>query len=279
MLGLLFVSPQAYYTELDTFLLPCSWRMPGCLVIIGSALLYLQMTFGYHNLVSRYSMTGRRSLPIHAVRTTRDQDIDSTFTALDRLLFQRFAWSVATEMNASRAAPSYNELIDSINQLAESRPASQVNDAGKNMLTRLFPAWLLKQYQWMFARPFPRFSAWMNAWVTKWTTQWLMGSSAVIDLPLPDGSLAKQQGLKIEKCRFLETSGCLQTCIHACKIPTQRFFLEEMGLPVTLSPNVSDYSCTFEFGVLPVPLQEDPISNSPCLQICPKGKRSTECGI
>ena len=253
--------------------------MHGCLVIFGSALLCLRGALCFYHVGCRRQITSGRSLPSQVVGTTRDQDVDATFSPFDRLLFQRFAWSVATEMNTTKAATSYEELIRSINQLTDSRPAHRVNDAGKNMLTRLFPAWLLQQYQWMFARPFPRFSAWMNAWVTKWTTQWLMGSSSVIDLPLPDGSLAPQQGLKIEKCRFLETSGCLQTCIHACKIPTQRFFLEEMGLPVTLSPNVSDYSCTFKFGILPAPLQDDPISQSSCLQICSKGKMGSECGV
>ena len=53
--------------------------------------------------------------------------------------------------------------------------------------------------------------------------------------------IKEQQGLLIEKCRFLETAGCAKTCLHACKIPTQRFFLEEMGLPVTLLPNMTDF--------------------------------------
>jgi len=52
-----------------------------------------------------------------------------------------------------------------------------------------------------------------------------MGNSSVIDLELSDGLILKEQGLKIEKCRFLETSGCLSTCVNACKIPTQRFVL------------------------------------------------------
>ena len=67
----------------------------------------------------------------------------------------------------------------------------------------------------------------------------------IYDLELSDGTMALQQGLLVEKCRFLESSGCVQTCLHACKVPTQRFFLEEMGLPVTLRPNMTDlrYIC------------------------------------
>ena len=61
----------------------------------------------------------------------------------------------------------------------------------------------------------------------------------------------KSQGLLVEKCRFLETAGCAKTCLHACKIPTQRFFLEEMGLPVTLLPNMTDFRyCTVIYSVV-----------------------------
>ena len=61
--------------------------------------------------------------------------------------------------------------------------------------------------------------------------------------------IRRQQGLLVEKCRFLESAGCARTCLHACKIPTQRFFLEEMGLPVTLSPNMTDFrSNSFFYG-------------------------------
>ena len=61
----------------------------------------------------------------------------------------------------------------------------------------------------------------------------------------------KQQGLLVEKCRFLESAGCARTCLHACKIPTQRFFLEEMGLPVTLSPNMTDFRYPIPINHLP----------------------------
>ena len=110
-----------------------------------------------------------------------------------------------------------------------------------------------------------------------------MGTSRVYDTPslevnyshIPPLNLASdvEQGLLVEKCRFLEVSGCLATCIHACKVPTQRFFLEEMGVPVTIYPNVTDMSCRFEFGRYPAPLSEDPISALPCLTTCTIKKR------
>lgn len=203
-----------------------------------------------------------------------DTDLFDSFSFTDKLLFQRSSKSVANEIGRPSEVPrNYQQLISMINSMTFSRSASQTQDQGKNMLKRLFPGWLLSQYKVMFARPFPRFSAWMNAWVTHFTTNWLMGNSTVVDLVVQaDGSqvVLQDQALIIEKCRFLETAGCVRTCLHACKAPTQRFFLEEMGLPVTLIPNMTDYSCRFEFGVMPVPLVEDPISLSPCLASCPQ---------
>jgi len=108
-------------------------------------------------------------------------------------------------------------------------------------------------------------------------------------------SLLLLLGLVIEKCRFLETSGCVQTCINACKVPTQNFFKEEMGLDVTLQPNITDYrylltttnttiiintfinSCKFLFGIAPTSIDNDPISLSPCLSICKQNKNKNIC--
>mgnify|MGYP001377944807 CR=1 FL=1 len=184
---------------------------------------------------------------------------------MDKILFSRFARSVHAEIGNDEVdiAQNYEELIRQISSMTYYFPADMVQEKGKNMLTKLFPSFLLPQYKILFSAPFPRFSAWMNAWVTHYATNWLMGNSTIFDLPLTlngdveEKLILKEQGLKIERCRFLESSGCISTCIGTCKIPTQRFFEEEMGLPVTLKPNVTDLSCIFEFGIKPLPLKMD----------------------
>ena len=216
------------------------------------------------------------------------KDPYESYTLFEKLLFHRFAASVASEIDLQTSPSNYSQLISTIQSLTHTSASFQeVNNASKNMLTSLFPSWLLPQFKILFASPFPQFSAWMNTWVTHLTTSWLMGKSTVVNLIVSVDEESKsllqdeekkdqkapfkvyrQQELVIEKCLFLETSGCLQTCIHACKIPTQRFFSEDMGLPVTLLPNVTDYSCRFQFGVKPVPIEEDPIMLSPCLAKC-----------
>lgn len=205
--------------------------------------------------------------------SSNDVDYYDKFTWFDKLLFQRFSLAVATELGASETPKSYKELISTINRLSFTSNPDIVNISSKQMLVRLFPSWLLPMYKAIFSNLFPSFSEWMNAWVTHWTTNWLMGNSTIGDLE-SNGIVNKDRLLVIEKCRFLEESGCIQTCLHACKIPTQNFFYEEMGLPVSLKPNLTDYSCRFEFGVRPIPLDlDESVQNSPCLDVCGKSNK------
>lgn len=40
--------------------------------------------------------------------------------------------------------------------------------------------------------------------------------------------------------RYLENSGCVGMCVNMCKIPTQNFFTNEFGLPLTMNPSKTD---------------------------------------
>lgn len=57
----------------------------------------------------------------------------------------------------------------------------------------------------------------------------------------------------IEKCRFLEASECKGMCVGLCKQPTERFFGEELGLPLHMEPNFEDGSCAMTWGEPPRP--------------------------
>lgn len=51
-----------------------------------------------------------------------------------------------------------------------------------------------------------------------------------------------------------------------------------MALPVTVRPNLTDYSCRFDFGVFPLPVSADlSLQSSPCLASCPKNGASSCC--
>ena len=96
-----------------------------------------------------------------------------------------------------------------------------------------------------------------------------MGECEVNDVELPDGTVLEDQGLLVKRCRFLEESGCASVCVNSCKIPTQNFFIEDMGLPLTMTPDYDTYECQFSFGVMPSEQSELDAKNTPCLARCP----------
>mmetsp|Transcript_2147 Transcript_2147/g.3693 ORF Transcript_2147/g.3693 Transcript_2147/m.3693 type:complete len:272 (+) Transcript_2147:35-850(+) len=76
-------------------------------------------------------------------------------------------------------------------------------------------------------------------------------------------------GLLVERCRVLEGSNCKGICAKMCKVPTERFFAERWGMPLSMEPNFETGSCQLRFGVVPLPLEEDATIPSGCLGRCP----------
>mmetsp|Transcript_24830 Transcript_24830/g.68766 ORF Transcript_24830/g.68766 Transcript_24830/m.68766 type:complete len:441 (+) Transcript_24830:51-1373(+) len=88
-----------------------------------------------------------------------------------------------------------------------------------------------------------------------------------------DGQLG---GLVVEKCQFLQESGCKGLCLHQCKLPAQQFFAEELGLPLTVKPNFVTQECQWSFGEEPLPPAQDESFPDGCLSGCPSRKALAE---
>lgn len=78
-----------------------------------------------------------------------------------------------------------------------------------------------------------------------------------------------KQGVLLERCRVLEEGGCASVCLNVCKLPTQAFFNDEVGLAVTLQPDYETFECRFVYGKTPPPPEEDEAFNTPCFGQCP----------
>ena len=81
-----------------------------------------------------------------------------------------------------------------------------------------------------------------------------------------DGKLG---GMVIEKCKFLQESGCKGLCLHQCKLPAQQFFNETLGLSLTVSPNFKTQECQWSWGEIPLDHTRDPSFPVGCLSGCP----------
>ncbi|KAG5567839.1 hypothetical protein RHGRI_003126 [Rhododendron griersonianum] len=139
--------------------------------------------------------------------------------------------------------PGYDGLIEVANRLMMRRSNSETKEAAVRILRALFPPLLLELYRMLIA-PLQggKVAAIMVARVTALSCQWLMGPCAVNNVDLPDGS-SLRSGVFVERCKYLEESKCVGICINTCKLPTQTFFKDYMGVPLLMEPNFSDYSC------------------------------------
>ncbi|KAK9281131.1 hypothetical protein L1049_004024 [Liquidambar formosana] len=195
----------------------------------------------------------------------------------DQLFLNLFRSKMVEEVGWDSEKPGYDGLIEVANQLMmKGRTNSDTKEAAVRILRSLFPPLLLELYRILIA-PIGggKVAAMMVARVTALTCQWLMGPCTVNSVDLPDGSSCRS-GVFVERCKYLEESKCVGICINTCKLPTQTFFKEDMGVPLLMEPNFSDYSCQFKFGILPPLPEDDSTLKEPCLEICPNASRRRE---
>lgn len=105
----------------------------------------------------------------------------------------------------------------------------------------------------------------LHALLAPLVSGWLVGPARRVE-----GEVVREEGgerwrevwtssTKIEQCRYFAESNCRKSCVYLCKVPTQRFFSETLGTPLTLTPDFEDGSCVMSFGSVPLPLDEDPV--------------------
>ena len=89
--------------------------------------------------------------------------------------------------------------------------------------------------------PYSRWGAELNARITPAAFSWLVGPAEVAAAEV-DGQI-QQSAVKIPRCRYLAESGCTAMCVNLCKSPTQNFFTEQLGMPLTMTPDFATLSC------------------------------------
>ncbi|XP_034209186.1 beta-carotene isomerase D27, chloroplastic isoform X2 [Prunus dulcis] len=196
---------------------------------------------------------------------------------MDEVFLHLFRKKMVEEVGWDSRKPGYDGLIEVANRLMLVSPTnSDTKEAAVRILRSLFPPMLLQLYKLLIA-PIQggKVAAIMVARVTAITCEWLMGPCTVNSVDLPDGT-SWNSGVFVEKCKYLEQSKCVGICVNTCKLPTQAFMKDYMGVPLVMEPNFSDYSCQFKFGVPPPLPEDDATLKEPCLDICPNATRRRE---
>lgn len=191
----------------------------------------------------------------------------------DDIFLNLFRSKMVQEIGWDSKKPGYDGLIEVANSLMFARSNSETKEAAVRILRSLFPPFLLELYKMLIA-PIGggKVAALMVARVTALSCQWLMGRCTVNSVELPSGS-SWMSGVLVERCKYLEESKCVGICVNTCKLPTQAFFEDCMGVPLLMEPNFSDYSCQFKFGVSPPRSEDDVTLKEPCLEMCPNATR------
>ncbi len=190
---------------------------------------------------------------------------------VDQLFIRLFSRKMAIALGKGTKQRGYEGFVDLSEQIMRGRNAKEQQAIIAVVLKSLVPAPVLGIIRTVFSPT--QLVCELNAWFATVLFEWLVGPCEVkaVEVMGANGKPRQQSsGVYIEKCRYLEQSGCVGMCINMCKLPTQAFFTQDFGIPLTMTPNFEDLSCEMVFGQLPPPLETEDCYHQPCLTAqCP----------
>ncbi|MGD1950192.1 MAG: DUF4033 domain-containing protein [Leptolyngbyaceae cyanobacterium] len=199
-------------------------------------------------------------------------------TFWDRLFIRLFARKMANAVGERSRQPGYDGFVELSQKIMQGRNPQQQQQLVAVVLQSLVPAPVLWSIRTFFSPT--QLVCELNAWFATQLFEWLVGPCCVevAEVTTESGETRQQKSnVHIKKCRYLEQSSCVGMCVNMCKLPTQRFFTEKFGIPLTMTPNFDDFSCDMVFGQMPPPLETEEAYQQPCLQECPTVSDTFAC--
>ncbi len=196
---------------------------------------------------------------------------------VDRMFIWLFSLKMSQALGKRTEIGGYDGFVDLSKQIMQGRNAKEQQIIIAKVLQSLVPSPALWAIRTFFAPT--RLVCVLNAWFAAQLFEWLVGPCEVeeAEINLEDGTVRSQpSAVNIKKCRYLVDSGCVGMCVNMCKVPTQEFFTQKFGIPLTMTPNFEDLSCKMIFGQIPLASENDPDHHQPCLQQqCPTASSAT----
>lgn len=187
----------------------------------------------------------------------------------DRLFMFLFAKKMSDALGGKKPSvgtmADWEGFVDISREIMRGRNSKQQQETVAGVLLSVMPPDAPAVFRKLF--PLSKSSLEINAWITTVFFRWLVGPMTLErkEVALPGREPEPMMvGVKIEKCRYLQASGCVGMCVNMCKLPTQRFFTDEFGLPLTMKPNFEDLSCEMVFGQAPPRVEDDEVYSQPC---------------
>lgn len=185
---------------------------------------------------------------------------------VDRAFIWLFSRKMARAVGQTVQRSGYDGFVDLSKLIMRGRTAQEQQALVAVVLQSLVPAPVLWLIRTVFSPT--KLVCELNAWFATVLFEWLVGPCVVTDVEVPTangGVRSQASGVHIEKCRYLEQSRCVGMCVNMCKLPTQAFFTEGFGIPLTMTPNFEDFSCEMVFGQPAPPLETEDAYRTPCL--------------
>jgi len=186
---------------------------------------------------------------------------------LDLLFIKIYTKKIAAQLDGVYVPdnPTYDDFVRVSKEIMKGRTPEQQKAVVLDVLRTLLPDYATKLFRDLF--PPTKSSAELNALFATLGFKWLVGEMERQrgDIKVGPNEVRPQDSIvKIKKCRYLEASGCVGMCTNVCKMPTQAFFTDDFGLPLTMKPNFEDLSCEMIFGQPPEPKENDEAFKQPC---------------
>ncbi|KAL7546048.1 hypothetical protein ACHAWF_014604 [Thalassiosira exigua] len=196
-------------------------------------------------------------------------------TPLDDFLLSAFRWTLQRRSGvAVPSAPGFEGMMAELHELRRTKGAEELERVSLSTMTAL-----AGPIPWTYRTFFAEWEASpaLLAWSAKFLLPFLVGDMTLTtrvaegsgETNIDDGFFGRGGGLLVEKCRVLEGSNCKGICTKMCKVPTQRFFKERWGVPLSMEPNFETGACQLRFGVEAMDLEDDPTIPRGCLGRCP----------
>lgn len=173
---------------------------------------------------------------------------------------------------------AYDGMLEVAHALQWKKTLQETEDSSIGVIDGLIPEDGKKRFRELL-KP-DKFGTEINAWITAVFFPFMVGKCVVeerttSEVPrIPEGESWKC-AVKIEKCRWLERSGCVGMCVGLCKRPMQRMFGGILGLPLSMEPNMEDLSCTMVFGKDPKSWDDDELKKQSCFSNCATARKSS----
>ncbi|KAL5860156.1 hypothetical protein ACOSQ3_001450 [Xanthoceras sorbifolium] len=182
----------------------------------------------------------------------------------DRIAINHLSQSVQAATGLRNSKSGYASLVEAATAVSRNCNTSEQRELVIEALEKAFPRPILSMIQKML--PQSKLAREFFAVFTTVFFVWLIGPCEVKESEM-DGKREKNV-VHIKKCRFLEESNCVGMCTNLCKMPSQTFIKNSLGMPVNMVPNFEDMSCEMIFGQEPPSPSDDPAFKQPCYKFC-----------